>query len=391
MGMETETAEQAAAHLNHGSATAPKPMLARGTSENLALDAREARRLVARRHGESGVCPGLPIETIADPVLIISTQGVLLSCNAAAERLVGIPRDELVNRPAHDVLRCAGPGIDQLLDFATQLGVRYLPADGSAQLIARDGRAIIVEAMLSPDLGEDVVVAVVRCQGAASSLRDEDVVAIEHDLRGPLAVVALEVAMLEDKLPIPARPEARRSLTRIARNLAFLDRMLHDLLDLAAIDAAKLTIQWEPVELSGLVADVIERVVSSRDAPRVVVDTPGVLVVRGDGPRLERVICNLVQNALKYTPRASRIEVRVEQRDDYARVSVIDSGPGLPPDVARRVFERFTRSPSTSHHEGAGLGLFVSRKIIEAHGGRIGVDSVFGKGARFFFELPLGR
>lgn len=390
MRIDTETVDQSAALPSAGTVTVPEPRLARGTSENLALDAREARRLVARRRGESGVCPGLPIETIADPVLIISTQGVLLSCNAAAERLIGAPRAELLNRPAHEVLRCAGPGIDQPLDFATQLGVRHLPADGSAQVIRRDGRAITVEAMLSPDLGEDVVIAVVRCT-AAPSLRDEDVVAIEHDLRGPLAVVALEVAMLEDKLPVPARPEARRSLTRIARNLAFLDRMLHDLLDLAAIDAAKLTIEWEPVELSGLVADVIERVVSSRDAPRVVVETAGVLVVGGDSPRLERVICNLVQNALKYTPRASRIEVRVEQRDDYARVSVIDSGPGLPPDLARRVFERFTRSPSTSHHEGAGLGLFVSRKIIEAHGGRIGVDSVFGKGARFFFELPLGR
>ena len=78
-----------------------------------------------------------------------------------------------------------------------------------------------------------------------------------------------------------------------------------------------------------LVMDVTERVVSSRDVPRVAVDARTVLMVAGDGPRLERVVCNLVQNALKYTPRASRIEVRVEQRDDYAHVSVIDAGPGL--------------------------------------------------------------
>jgi signal transduction histidine kinase len=109
-----------------------------------------------------------------------------------------------------------------------------------------------------------------------------------------------------------------------------------------------------------------------------------------DDMRIQRVVANLVQNALKYSPASSGIVVRLERDEACARVSVIDAGPGISPAEATYVFDKYKRAKSARAQEGTGLGLYVSRKIVEAHGGRIGVDSVRGAGSRFYFELPRG-
>ena len=220
------------------------------------------------------------------------------------------------------------------------------------------------------------------------ALRQEDVAAIGHDLRGPLSVIALEVAMLEDKLPSLSR-DARAAIGRIGRNLTYLDHLLQDLLDLSAIDAARFQIHRETTELCSLAIEVVDRLVSTRDRGRVVVATCGIVNVLADAHRIERVVANLVHNALKYSARTTEVTVAIEARGELACVSVIDAGPGLAPDDMQRLFEKFRRAPATRHLDGSGLGLYVSRKIVEAHDGRLGVESVLGRGSRFFFELPL--
>jgi signal transduction histidine kinase len=218
-------------------------------------------------------------------------------------------------------------------------------------------------------------------------LAHDDAIAIAHDLRGPLSVVGLEVTMLEELLP--TRADVRVVLRRIARNLTYLDNLVHDLLDVAAIDAARFAIHTEPTELCGLVAEVVDRTVSSRDLARVDVSVAGSLVVAADVRRIERVLGNLIQNALKYSAPPARVSIVVDRRADMARVCVSDAGPGMPQDEASRVFEKFRRARASAREDGVGLGLYVSRKIIAAHEGRIGVDSVVGRGSRFHFELPL--
>jgi signal transduction histidine kinase len=217
---------------------------------------------------------------------------------------------------------------------------------------------------------------------------EEDVVSISHDLRGPLSVIGLEVTLLEHALPAQWT-EARHSLRRITRNLAYLDHLLRDLLDLAAIDAARFTIELEPTELAGLVSQVVDRTVATRDRDRVTVQARSPIFVLADDRRIERVVANLVLNALKYAPRSSPIVVAVERADDSARVTVIDEGPGIAAEDVPQLFERFRRAPATRRTDGMGLGLYVSRKIVHAHGGCIGVNSVLGSGSQFYFVLPL--
>jgi signal transduction histidine kinase len=219
-------------------------------------------------------------------------------------------------------------------------------------------------------------------------LREEEFAAITHDLRNPLSVITLEVSVLEEKLP-PLGKDARDALLRIGRNLTYLDNLLQDLLDLSAIDAARFELHRERLELCSLVTEVVERMVSSRDKSRVQVRFDRVIDVKADGHRIARVVANLVHNALKYSARDTPVSVVVEQRAGRAVVSVIDEGAGLAPDEAHQVFEKFRRAASAKGQDGVGLGLYVSRRIVEAHDGKIGVDSTFGRGSRFYFELPI--
>lgn len=216
---------------------------------------------------------------------------------------------------------------------------------------------------------------------------EEDVAAITHDLKNPLSVIALEIELLDGKLAEQPSAETRRALRRIAQNVAFMNRIVHDLLDLSSIDCERLEMLREPTSLEELLGDIVDRAVSTRDRHRVRIDARVHALVLIDVQRIERVVANLLQNALTYT--RGLVVLRLDTDAGFARVSIIDSGPGLSEDELARLFGRHRRGRGTSRHDGSGLGLYVSRKIIEAHDGRIAVDSAVGHGSQFFFELPL--
>ncbi len=224
-----------------------------------------------------------------------------------------------------------------------------------------------------------------------SELDDDDVATISHDLKNPLSIITLDVGVLQERLAGSASGELRRALARIEQNVAFINRLIHDLLDLSALGAAHFSMTMEPTDLGRLVASVVGRATTPAERERIYLDVPGPIIVMADAARVERVIENLLLNALKYAPSPTPIGVRVDLGDDHACVSVIDEGPGIAPPDQRLVFEKFRRGRASRRREGTGLGLYVCRKIVEAHGGRIGVDSELGKGSRFFFELPLLR
>ena len=226
-----------------------------------------------------------------------------------------------------------------------------------------------------------------RAARLAARAVDDDVAALAHDLKNPLTIIMLETTQIEQRLGTRTTPAVQRGLERIAQNAAYVDRLVSDLLDLTSHDAGKLELRLDRLDLARLLYDAISRAVSTNDRPRVTLDVRNVLFVEGDEIRLERVVTNLVDNALKYC--SGGVTVRLDSRGSYACVSVIDSGPGLTAEQSRTIFERYRRA-STSQ-QGYGLGLHTSRRIIEAHRGRIGIASQPGRGSRFFFELPLTR
>ena len=214
----------------------------------------------------------------------------------------------------------------------------------------------------------------------------EDVAQLVHDLKSPLGAIALESELL-NHLVTDRRGEVDRTVVRIKCNLAFIERVLSELLDLCTLDAGSFELQRMPTELRVLVERVLDRV-ATRERERVHLEIAGPMTLVIDPLRIERVVDNLLANALKYAPSGSGIVIRVFRRTTSCRVCVIDGGPGVSPDEATFIFDKYARTSRAQAMPGSGLGLYISKRIVEAHGGRIGVESVPGIGSSFYFELP---
>ena len=222
---------------------------------------------------------------------------------------------------------------------------------------------------------------------AAQRPHDTYLASLAHDLKNPLSLIALEARRLMARTN-PADDAARRSLDLIAQNVAFVGRMLRDLLDLSAEAAGHLHARREATCLRELLAGVVARSVSLDDRDRVSLEALDPAIAHVDPLRLERVVENLLQNAIKFSPPGAPIRVRLELVGALARISVIDRGCGLSDEEARCVFDAYHRARAAHRHDGVGLGLHVSRMIVEAHGGQLGVEHTPGGGATFYVELP---
>jgi signal transduction histidine kinase len=237
----------------------------------------------------------------------------------------------------------------------------------------------------------------VEAPDLSHSMSFAELAQVVHDFQSPLSAVTLETQVLLNSLDDGAHVEMVNAITRVLLNLDYLDRLMQDLIDSCAIDAGKFELHRRLTNLSELLRAVAARMTPTCEPGRIVVETPRsglglgekLVSLHVDPLRIERVVANFVQNALKYAPRATRVVVRLAPRDGAVRVSVIDVGPGIPRDDAQHLFAAYRRAPTEQPHEGSGLGLYVSKRIIEAHGGTIGVETVTGAGSEFFFELPL--
>jgi signal transduction histidine kinase len=227
----------------------------------------------------------------------------------------------------------------------------------------------------------------IATEHAPHDLPHEDVARIVHDFKGPLGTIGLEVELLGENLAAGEAVDATPIVDRIMRNISFLDRLVMDLLDLCTLDAGRFALHRVPTELRMLLEQVIVRVVPSRDRDRVFLDAREAVIVNVDDLRVERVVANLLHNALAYAPVGTGIIVRLDREPHVTRVSVIDAGHGLAVELAN-VFDEYERGTAEGSRSGTGLGLFVSKQIIETHGGTIGVESIRGEGTRFYFELP---
>jgi len=174
----------------------------------------------------------------------------------------------------------------------------------------------------------------------------------------------------------------------IRRNVERLSRLITNLLDISRIGEGRLALELEPVDLSDLVCEVAGRFEDelSRAGSTLQLDVPGPVVGRWDRLRLDQVVTNLVANAVKYGP-GKPIEVWVRTDGDRVDLAVRDHGIGIPREAQQRIFERFERAVSDRHFGGFGLGLWISRRIVESLGGTIGVESEPGQGATFTVEL----
>ena len=227
-------------------------------------------------------------------------------------------------------------------------------------------------------------------QMESERLRNSLLAALSHDLRTPLtALVGLADSLAGAQPPLA---DGHRGVVLTIRDQALrLSALVNNLLDMARLQAGevRLNLQWQPLEeVLGSALKLTEKLMADH---RVVVALPDSLpLLAFDAVLMERIFYNLLENAAKYTPSGSLIEISARVRGDEAEVLVEDDGPGLPVGSEETIFEKFTRGRTESTVSGVGLGLSICRAIVEAHHGSIHAANRPGGGARFAFTLPLG-
>jgi signal transduction histidine kinase len=225
----------------------------------------------------------------------------------------------------------------------------------------------------------------------ATRARDDLVAIVSHDLRNPIHTINMAASFLLEVAPADdRRVTSRRQLDVIRRSANRANRLINDLLDVARIQAGGLAVEPVPVETASLVQEAMEaatplatekKLTIEREVPENLPD------VCSDRDRVLQVFGNLIGNAIKFTPEGGQITIRAESEPRDVKFAVCDTGPGISPEHLPHVFDRYWQAKSTAKL-GTGLGLSIAKGIVEAHGGRIWVESEPGQGASFLFTLP---
>ena len=220
-------------------------------------------------------------------------------------------------------------------------------------------------------------------------MKDEFLAMVSHDLRNPMNAIALNTQLLE-RLNSSGDPRLDRISRSLDASIAQMKRIISDLLDLAAIDAGKLSVQLAPGDVRSAIEESVESFHSARAERSISLEAhvpAEPLAARFDAGRIVQVLDNLIHNALKFTPDGGRIVVEGRRAETVLEILVRDSGPGLTAEEIAVIFERF-RQVEKRGRRALGLGLYISRSIIESHGGRLRAESVPGEGSTFLFTLP---
>jgi signal transduction histidine kinase len=200
-----------------------------------------------------------------------------------------------------------------------------------------------------------------------------------------------QAQVLERKLERAGLVREQQSARSIYSSARRMNAMIQDLVDAARMESGQLALDLQPVDLPSFLLDLQTRLAPALDVGRVRVEpAPGLPPVCADPERLERILTNLLSNALKYSEAGREVTVTLTRRDDLVITTVTDRGKGISPDELPHLFQRYFRTGAArQQREGLGLGLYVSRMLVDAHGGQIWVESELGKGSSFSFSLPV--
>jgi signal transduction histidine kinase len=221
--------------------------------------------------------------------------------------------------------------------------------------------------------------------------RDDFMGMVSHDLRNLLSGISLNATLLSKNAS--EGEEGRRTVVgmeRIQRYVARMNRLIGDLIDIVSIDAGKLAVHPVSCDAAALFTEAVEAFAQSASEKGISLEAKTVervLIAEFDHERMLQVLANFITNALKFTPRGGRIAVRGERAGDDLCISVSDTGVGIPSDMLEAVFERFWQV-GKNDRRGLGLGLYISKCIVHAHGGRIWAESKLGEGSMFHFTIP---
>jgi len=226
-------------------------------------------------------------------------------------------------------------------------------------------------------------------------MRIEFVANVSHELRTPLTSIRGFVETLKDGA-IDDPENSRRFLNIIEAHTERLNNLINDLLKLSKIESKEIKMEFQPIALREVIEEVVSNFKEAIKQKGHIVEInipPDFPQIEADPQRIEQVFINLLDNAIKFTPKNGRICIKAVGREKDIQIEISDTGIGIPKEHLPSLFERFYRVDKARSRElgGTGLGLSIVKHIIQAHGGKVGVESEFGKGSNFFFILPKNQ
>ncbi len=375
------------------------------------------RDITLRKHAEEALQASEEhlrsvVETASDAIISADRDGKIIYFNSAAERIFGYMNEEVIGGPLSVLM-------PEHFHDAHRTGFERYLSTGEAHVIGKtvqlvgrrkDGTEFPVELSLAEwktkngvfftGILSDITerkrfeTALLQAKNEAergSKFKDQFLSTMSHELRTPLNAVLGFSELLSDERYGALNEKQQRYLGHIRTGGELLLSLINDILDLSKIEAGRLELGIEEVPIEAAFAEVLSalRPLAEKKSLDVAHGGETDLAVRADAIRLKQILMNLLGNAIKFTPIGGRIQLLARASDGHVRVEVRDSGPGIPPEEQKRIFEAFYRLRAAGQApEGTGLGLAITQRLVELQGGQLGLESEPGKGSCFYFTLP---
>ena len=339
-------------------------------------------------------------EEAPDAYLSCGADGIIKRANRSAAELLGYSREELAGKPVSDLYadtpngKAAAEGVFKR--FLSGEEVR----DQELEVRRADGTTVWVSLSVRPIRDKEGRVVASRSIMAditehrkLDQLKDDFIGLVSHELRSPMTVItgAINTALTEAERLSPE--ETRQLLKDAAAESESLSNLLTNLLELSRVQAQRLVLYSEAIDARKIIGEAVDKIKRQYSTHKFVISLPRRLPpIYADSLRLERILYNLLENAVKYSPPGGEVRVSAKPQGEHLVIGVSDQGIGISPADQAKLFAPFQRlEKRPSGVRGVGLGLMVCRRLVEAHGGNIWVESEPGHGSSFFFTMPLSQ
>jgi PAS domain S-box-containing protein len=365
------------------------------------------------------------LEAAPDGIIEVDREGRILTLNVVMEKMFGYQREELLGQSIEILIPedMRTPHAGHRAHYWKHPATRPMGSGLSLHGRRKDGSTFPVEISLSPVISDDgfCVTAIIRditerkqseerLQALqkqytrelelrnreiekANRLKSEFLANMSHELRTPLHTVIGFAELLAEETKGPLNPYQKRFINHIHKDAQHLLALINEVLDISKIEAGKLQLYREALYLGAVLEEALSSIRPQAAAKSIAIESniPLPVSVDGDRMRVKQILFNLLSNAVKFTPEGGHIRVDVLSSEGFAQVSVSDTGIGIPAAEHDSIFDKFHQVGATTSgmREGTGLGLPITKRLVEEHGGRIWLESEPGKGSRFTFTLPL--
>lgn len=340
------------------------------------------------------------LENVSEGIVTTDEYGKIETFNSAASKIFGFMSDDVagsnIKMLMPDMFRLDHDGY--LRNYNATGDLRACDNDQEVVGQRRNGDLFPLELIISPmRVGNRKmythVVRDITERKQSETAKNEFVSIVSHELRTPLTALVGSLALVEQGVLGVIPPKAASLVTIALGNAQRLASLVNDILDIQKIESGKIEYSFEDIDM----VDVADMVLRENDAYSKKFGVSFTLqcnldeaYVKADKHRIVQVFNNLLSNAAKFSPEGSKVHLAIEDYGDRFKFSVVDKGPGIPENMKEKIFERFTQldASDSRSHEGTGLGLGIANSIVESHGGKILVETKFGEGSVFYFELP---